>query len=106
MTLGNQHLGQRWQDSEELNETERQVVLRMAVAMALDNNEIGLENLRDQYIGHMENGLFANAFEIITAKEQKTGADIRQLTQTIASVDRLETFMDSYRNEFALRATN
>ena len=106
VSLGNQKLGQRWQDSEELNESERQTVLRMAVAMALDNNDNGLENLRNQYIAHMENGLFADAFEIITAKEQKTGADIRQLTQTIASVDRLETFMDSYRDEFALRATN
>lgn len=99
---GYQTLGDRWADSAELNATERQAVLRMAVALALDENLIGLENLRSQYINHMENGMFANAFEIITAKEQKTGDDIRELTQTIASVDRLETFMDSYRNEFAL----
>lgn len=98
---GNQQLGQRWSDSTELDANERQAVLRIAVALALDENEGGLERLRSQYLNHMENGIFADAFELITAKEQKTGEDIRQLTQTIASVDRLETFMDSYRSEFA-----
>lgn len=97
---GHQVLGDRWSDSLELNSNERQSVLRMAVALALDENLNGLEEIRGQYMGHMENGMFADAFEIITAKEQKTGEDIRQLTQTIASVDRLETFMTSYRNEF------
>lgn len=97
---GHQLLGSRWSDSEELDINERQSVLRMAVALALDEDTIGLEDLRSQYMGHMENGTFGNAFEIITAKELRTGEDIRQLTQTIASVDRLETFMDSYRNEF------
>lgn len=99
---GYQQLGQRWSASEELNNSERQLVLRIAVALALDENLNGLESLRTQYLNHMEGGLFADAFELITAKEQKTGDDIRELTQTIASVDRLETFMDSYRSEFAV----
>ena len=98
---GYQQLGQRWSDSEVLNNSERQKVLRIAVALALDENSDGLESLRTQYMNHMEDGLFADAFELITAKERKTGDDIRELTQTIASVDRLETFMDSYRSEFA-----
>lgn len=101
---GYERLGQRWSDSEELTDGERQSVLRIAVALALDEDDLGLENLRAQYGVHMEDGLFADAFELITAKEIKTGSDIRELTQTIASVDRLETFMDSYRNEFAVRA--
>ncbi|MBL4601496.1 MAG: hypothetical protein JKY84_01995 [Emcibacteraceae bacterium] len=102
---GYQSLGQRWSDSAELDEAERQIVLRIAVALALDENLSGLENIRSQYLDHMENGLFAVAFEMITAKEQKTGSDIRQLTQTIASVDRLETFMNSYRSEFSGQAS-
>lgn len=101
---GYQRLGQRWTDSAELTSGERQSVLRIAVALALDENTLGLENLRSQYGIHMEDGLFADAFELITAKEIKTGDDIRELTQTIASVDRLETFMDSYRDEFAVNA--
>ncbi len=99
---GQQALGNRWSDSAELDVPERQTVLRIAVALALDENLRGLENLRSQYMDHMAGGMFADAFEVITAKEQKTGEDIRQLTQTIASVDRLETFMDSYRDEFAV----
>lgn len=95
-------LGNRWTDSAELTNIERQSVLRIAVALALDVDLNGLERLRSQYMDHMENGMFADAFELITAKEQTTGEDIRALTQTIASVDRLETFMDSYRSEFAL----
>lgn len=99
---GFQMLGDRWTDSAELSLLERQSVLRIAVAMALDEDQNGLDQLRSQYLDHMENGTFANAFELITAREQRNGDDIRQLTQTIASVDRLETFMDSYRNEFAV----
>lgn len=97
---GYQTLGDRWTDSEELDAIERQTILRIAVALSLDENITGLDDLRSQYLNHMEDGTFANAFEVITAKEQKTGKDIRLLTQTIASVDRLTTFMDSYRNEF------
>ena len=99
---GYEQLDQRWTDSQELDDGERQLVLRIAVALALDENLNGLEGLRTQYMNHMEGGLFADAFELITAKEQKTGDDIRELTQTIASVDRLETFMESYRSEFAV----
>lgn len=99
---GFQMLGDRWSDSEELSLLERQSVLRIAVAMALDEDQYGLDQLRSQYLNHMENGTFADAFELITAREQRSGDDIRQLTQTIASVDRLETFMDSYRNEFSV----
>lgn len=99
---GFQMLGDRWADSAELSMSERQSVLRIAVALALDEDQNGLEQLRSQYLVHMENGTFANAFELITAREQRSGEDIRQLTQTIASVDRLETFMDSYRDEFAV----
>lgn len=99
---GFQILGDRWTDSAELSLLERQSVLRIAVAMALDENQNGLDQLRSQYLNHMENGTFANAFELITAREQRSGDDIRELTQTIASVDRLETFMDSYRNEFSV----
>lgn len=99
---GFQILGDRWTDSAELSLLERQSVLRIAVAMALDEDQNGLDQLRSQYLNHMENGTFANAFELITAREQRSGDDIRELTQTIASVDRLETFMDSYRNEFSV----
>lgn len=101
---GYQRLDRRWTDSAELTDGERQSVLRIAVALALDEDEIGLESLRSQYGVHMEDGLFADAFELITAKEIKSGDDIRELTQTIASVDQLETFMDSYRSEFAVNA--
>ncbi|MCC3860821.1 tetratricopeptide repeat protein [Pseudemcibacter aquimaris] len=98
---GYRMLGDRWTDSAELNDFERQSVLRIAVALALDEDRNGLEVLRNQYLTHMENGLFSDAFELITSEEQRSGEDIRQVTQAIASVDRLETFMDSYRNEFA-----
>lgn len=98
---GYRMLGDRWTDSAELSDYERQSVLRIAVALALDEDQNGLNVLRNQYLTHMENGMFSDAFELITDEEQRSGEDIRQLTQAIASVDRLESFMDSYRNEFA-----
>ncbi|MEZ5757026.1 MAG: hypothetical protein R3D86_02265 [Emcibacteraceae bacterium] len=97
---GYKMLGNRWEDSLELNNKERKIVLRIAVALALEENTAGLERLRSQYLTHMDNGLFSNAFAMITEKDPKTGNNVLQLTQSIASVDQLETFMDSYRAEF------
>ncbi|WP_321391665.1 hypothetical protein [Emcibacter sp.] len=97
----NLQLGDRWQSNQTLTLEERLTVLRLAVALSLAEDGNGLTRVRERYMDHMRNGKYADAFEVITAQQQKTGDDIRRLTQSIASVDRLETFMDAYRDEFA-----
>ena len=97
----NQQLGSRWQSEQPLTSDERLTVLRLAVALSLADAGAGLATVREHYMDHMQNGRYSDAFEVITAQQQRTGDDIRRLTQSIASVDRLETFMDAYRSEFA-----
>ena len=99
----NKLLGRRWENPADLTLDERQTVLRLAVALSLAEDKEGLEVLRRRYMPLMERGRYAEAFEVITAQQQDSGADVRRLTQSIASVERLETFMDSYRNEFSTR---
>ncbi|MFC7050510.1 tetratricopeptide repeat protein [Emcibacter nanhaiensis] len=97
----NSQLGSRWQSEQPLTPEERLTVLRLAVALSLADEDEGLATVRTHYMDHMRNGRYADAFEVITARQQRSGDDIRRLTQSIASVDRLETFMDAYRSEFA-----
>ncbi|WP_417317910.1 tetratricopeptide repeat protein [Emcibacter sp.] len=97
----NKLLGNRWQSDQPLTSDERLTVLRLAVALSLAEENNGLGTVRERYMDHMQNGKYADAFEVITAQQQRSGDDVRRLTQSIASVDRLETFMDAYRNEFA-----
>lgn len=85
----------------ELDNGERMIILRLALAQYLDGNDGGLDDLRGRYLSPMADGLYADAFGLITNRQEKTGPDARKLTQAIASIERLESFMKSYRNEFA-----
>ncbi len=93
-------LGKRWEQQRPLTNDERRQILRMAVAQSLDDNADGLASLRKHYDGLMQNGAYASAFDVITAKQDPSEREIKQLTESIASVNTLEGFMASYRNEF------
>jgi len=90
----------RSMNENELNQQERQTILRLAVALSFKEDKDGIEALRQQYLTPMSNGLYAETFDVITAKQVRSGDDVRQLTRSIASVSKLETFMDSYRAQF------
>lgn len=91
----------RWEDDTPLSNDERRQVLRMAVAQSLDDNPAGLQSLRERYGALMDDGAYSAAFEVITARNDPDESQIRELTESIASVNRLEGFMDSYRDEFS-----
>lgn len=94
-------LGRRWEVERPLTNDERRQILRMAVAHSLDDNAKGLESLRTRYGGLMERGAYASAFDVITAKQDPSEREIKELTESIASVNTLEGFMASYRDEFS-----
>lgn len=85
----------------ELESDQRMIILRLALAHYLEGDNAGLDKVRGQYLDPMKGGLYADAFELITNRQEKTGPDARQLTETIAGVAQLENFMTSYRDEFA-----
>lgn len=93
-------LGERWNEAKPLTNDERRQVLRLAVAMSLDENREGLAILRDRYGRLMQDGAYASAFEVITARQEPSVREIKALTESIASVNTLESFMASYRQEF------
>ncbi|WP_417624080.1 tetratricopeptide repeat protein [Paremcibacter congregatus] len=96
----NRLLGGRYQQDAVLTPEERLAVLRLSVAYAINNDKAGIKVLRDRYKSHMDDGLYGDTFEVITAEQQSTDTDVRRLTRSIASVAKLETFMESYRAEF------
>jgi len=100
ISLGNQMLGKRYQDDTQLSPQERLAVLRLSVAYVINNDKEGVKVLRNKYKVHMDNGLYGDTFEVITAEKQLADIDVRRLTKSIASVAKLESFMESYKAEF------
>ncbi len=96
----NAMLGNRHQSDESLSPKERLAVLRLSVAYVINGDKAGVKALRNRYKAHMDNGLYGDTFEVITAERQLTDLNVRRLTQSIASVAKLETFMESYKAEF------
>ncbi len=94
-------LGNRFLDETDLSNAERLSVLRMAVAYVINGDKQGVKTIRDKYKSHMNNGLYSDIFEVITAERQLTDLNVRRLTKSIASVAKLENFMESYRSEFS-----
>ncbi len=97
----NRMLGKRYEDEAALSVKERLAVLRLSVAYVINGDKAGVKTLRDKYRSYMEGGLYGDTFEVITAERQLTDQNVRRLTRSIASVSKLETFMTSYRAEFA-----
>lgn len=97
----NRMLGNRYQEDQELDPTERLAVLRLSVAYVINEDKVGVKDLRNKYKAHMDNGLYGDTFEVITAERQLTDLNISRLTSSIASVAKLETFMQSYKAEFS-----
>lgn len=93
-------LGRRWEEKRPLSNDERRQVLRLAVAQSLAENVAGLRSLRERYGGLMVDGAYTAAFDVVTAKEDPSINEIKELTESIASVNTLEGFMTAYRREF------
>ncbi len=101
ITHKNRMLGNRYQDNLGLSAAERLAILRLSVAYVISDDRAGVKDLRNKYKAHMDNGLYGDTFEVITAERQLTDLNVSRLTSSIASVSKLETFMQSYKAEFS-----
>ena len=97
----NRMLGNRHQQEADLSATERLAILRLSVAYVINDDKVGAKSLRQKYKTYMDDGLYGDTFEVITAERQLTDLNVRRLTRSIASVGKLESFMESYKAEFA-----
>lgn len=93
-------LGQRYKDDTPLTPKERLSVLRLSLAYVIKQDKPGVIALRAHYKSYMDNGLYGDSFDVITAPRMRTDQDPRRLIKSIASVAQLKTFMQSYKAEF------
>ena len=89
-------VGDRWNDAAPLTADERQEVMRSAIAYSLAGDEQGLDRLRQHFSAKMASGPDASAFAVVTQNIDLQGVAFRDLAGKIASIDTLETFMQTF----------
>jgi hypothetical protein len=98
--LGESILERRQSQGQPLDEDDRRQVIRTALALSLSNQTERLNRLRTRYGTRMASGSYAAAFSVLTSTQQINVSDIQSLSKTLEGVDRLQSVLDTYRNEF------
>lgn len=83
-----------------LDKDGRRLVMRAAVTSAMLSDEAGLAALRRGYGAAMKGDALGAAFDIITAPDGQGAANLSSLSETLADIDRIETFMRNYKAAF------
>jgi tetratricopeptide (TPR) repeat protein len=94
-------LGARWRDPLPLTEDERFQVLRAAISFSLDDDAIGLERMRAKFGDLMSVSPDASAFAVVTDPIQTNGVAFRDLARSVASIDTLDSFVQSMEGSFS-----
>lgn len=94
-------LGARWRDPLPLTEDERFQVLRAAISFSLDDDAIGLERMRAKFGDLMSASPDASAFAVVTDPIQTNGVAFRDLARSVASIDTLDSFVQSMEGSFS-----
>lgn len=89
--------------SKTLTDTDRQTVLRLAIAQALKNDSAALKDLRKLYGAGMAQSAFKESFDLVTAPGEGPAVDLRAITRQVAEVDQFRAFMTSYRDKLLPR---
>lgn len=98
-------LGDRWNDAVPLDEAEMQRVLRSAIAFTFAEDQFSLNRLRARYDGKMSDGIYASAFDVVTAPIQTQGSAFRDVVRGIAGLNTLNRFLNDYRSTFSSQPT-
>lgn len=83
-----------------LDQDGRRLVMRAAVTAAMQSDEAGLAALRRGYGPAMKGDALGAAFDIITAPDGQGASNLSSLSETLADIDRIETFMRNYKAAF------
>lgn len=94
-------LGERWRDPLPLSDDERFQVLRAAISFSLDDDAIGLERMRAKFGDLMSASPDAAAFAVVTDPIQTNGVAFRDLARSVASIDTLDSFVESMEGSFS-----
>lgn len=82
-----------------LSPLERQLVMRLAVALALSDDKDGLKRLSGDFRGLMASTPEANAFHVVTTTLDPQGIDLKALANQIASVNTIEALIAGFREK-------
>ncbi|NVJ68713.1 MAG: hypothetical protein HWE08_00075, partial [Alphaproteobacteria bacterium] len=96
-------LGDGWRRNEPLTDLQRLNLVRLTIAMTFTEDRAGLIETRRRYGIQMREGDFANAFELLTNDQELSGRELGAIAGQIASVEKLQSFMRDYRNDFSGR---
>jgi tetratricopeptide (TPR) repeat protein len=95
----NEVLQDAWDGPRALTQRERGSVMKLAVAMALGENEEGLDELREKYAKKMSGTPDSEGFNLITKKIDPRTTEFRKVAGAIAQINTLENFMTKYREK-------
>lgn len=96
-------LGDGWRRNEQLTDLQRLNLIRLSISMTFTEDRAGLIEVRRRYGVQMRQGDFANAFELLTNDQELSGRELGAIATQIASVEKLQSFMRDYRNDFTGR---
>lgn len=83
----------------EILPSQRFQVMRLAVALSLAGDQVGLNQVRARFGSLMADTPDAAPFKILTSDIARMDVEFRKLAGEIASVSNLETFMSNYREK-------
>ena len=95
----NEVLQDSWQGPRALTREERAYVMKLAVSLALDSNEEGIDELRNRYAKKMSGTPDSEGFNLITKKIDPRTTEFRKVAGAIAQINTLENFMTKYREK-------
>lgn len=83
-----------------MTDSDRQTVLRLAIAQSLGKNTAALKDLRKLYGAEMAQSALKESFDLVTAPPGRERArDLRAITSRVAEVDQFRAFLTSYRDK-------
>jgi len=92
--------GDRWQNFDPLDDTERSDMLRAAVGYSLGEDTIGVMRFRERYSAKMGDGIDRRAFDLVTAPLSATSGEFGDIARALASADTLEGFLRDMRARY------
>jgi hypothetical protein len=99
-------LADSWGGKTPLSDSDRQEVMRAAIAYSLANDEPSLDRLRDHFMPKMKASKDALAFGVVTQNIGAQGAAFRDQAGQVASIDTLESFMKDFKKRYDSNAVN
>ncbi len=92
--------GDRWRDFKPLTDTERNDILRAAIAYTLGDEPIGLLRLRERYAAKMAEGPDRLAFQVVSTPIGVGGPEFQTVASKVSTTNTLDAFLRDLRARY------